>query len=67
LVTTTDDDGRFSFDAGEPGVVTASKSGLTTISVGWRNDSGTLRIELPTPATLSGRAYKLDHYRPTGR
>ena len=59
LITTTDENGRFSFTAGESGVVTASKSGRTTISVGWQDGVGTLRIELPPPATLSGRTYDM--------
>ena len=59
LIATTDRNGRFSFTAGGSGIVTASKSGFATISVGWRSDTGALRIELPAPATLTGRTYDM--------
>lgn len=60
-VTSTDANGRFDFPAGSDGIVTASKSGLTTISVGWRGGAGSseLRIELPRPASLEGRLYDM--------
>ena len=63
LVATTGQDGRFSFTAGGSGVVTASKSGLVRISVGWESGTSTLRIELMSPATLSGRAYDMSTRR----
>ena len=60
IASTTDANGSLKFTAGSPGIVTASKSGFTTISVGWRNDSGsTLRIQLPPPASLSGAVYDM--------
>ena len=60
IASTTDANGSLKFTAGNPGIVTASKSGFTTISVGWRTDSGsTLRIELPPPASLSGLVYDM--------
>ena len=59
LVATTDQNGRFAFPAEGSGIVTASKSGLATISVGWRSGTGALRIELPSPATLTGRVYDM--------
>ncbi len=61
--TTTDaNNGRFELPSGTGGIVTASKSGLTTLSVGYIDSpnsttSTELRIELPRPATLSGRLY----------
>jgi hypothetical protein len=60
-VTSTDAKGYFEFPAGRDGVVTASKSGLTTIAVGWpgRSTSAGLRIELPQPANLAGRLYDM--------
>lgn len=59
-VTSTDANGRFDFPAGSDGIVTVSKSGLTTISVGWRGRSSSeLRIELPRPASLEGRLYDM--------
>lgn len=63
LVATTDQNGRFSFTAGNSGIVTASKSGRATISVGWRRGTGALRIELPSEATLTGRAYDMANRR----
>lgn len=62
VTTTTDANGRFELPSGTGGIVTASKSGLTTISVGYiespnSTTSTELRIELPRPATLSGRLY----------
>ena len=60
IASLTDANGSLKLTVGNPGIVTASKSGLTTISVGWRTDSGsTLRIELPPPASLSGRVYDM--------
>ena len=60
-VATTDANGNFSFTAGQDGILTASKSGLTTISIGWTTSmrSSGLRIELPSPTTLSGRVYDM--------
>lgn len=63
LVATTDQNGRFAFTAGGSGIVTASKSGRATISVGWGRDTGALRIELPSEATLTGRAYDMANRR----
>lgn len=63
LVATTDQNGRFSFTAGDSGIVTASKSGRATISVGWRYGTGALRIELPSEVTLTGRAYDMANRR----
>ena len=49
---TTDDRGYFEFEARQKGIVTASKEGLATISVGWPPRFGAqLRIELPQAAT----------------
>ena len=70
--TTTDASGRVELPSGTDGIVTASKSaGLTTISVGWinspnRTTSSELRIELPRPATLSGRLYDMATRRTAG-
>lgn len=61
-VTTTDDKGRFEFPSGRRGIVTASKRGLTTISVAWpprRGTSSELEIVLPPRATLRGTIYDL--------
>ena len=58
--STTDANGSVKLTAGNPGVVTASKSGFTTISVGYHRDVGsTLKIALPPPASLSGSAYDM--------
>ncbi len=44
----------------DPGGISASKSGFTTISIGYdRSSDSTLRIELPPPASLSGSAYDM--------
>lgn len=60
ISSTTDANGSLQLTAGNPGVVTASKSGFTTISVGYHRDIGsTLRIALPPPANLSGSAYDM--------
>lgn len=70
--TTTDSNGRFELPSGTSGIVTASKSGLTTISVGYIDGpnstmpSSELRIELPRPATLSGRLYDMATRRNAG-
>lgn len=70
--TTTDSNGRFELPSGTSGIVTASKSGLTTISVGYIDSpnstmpSSELRIELPRPATLSGRLYDMATRRNAG-
>ncbi len=61
-VTATDDKGRFEFPSGRRGIVTASKRGLTTISVAWPPRFGIrseLEIVLPPPTTLSGTVYDL--------
>lgn len=60
-VTTTDGKGYFEFAAGRSGIVTASKEGLATISVGWPPRSGVskLRIELPQPSVLEGVLYDM--------
>ena len=67
-VATTDASGNFSFPAGQDGILTASKSGLTTISIGWTTSmsSSGLRIELPSPATLRGRVYDMGTRRNAG-
>ena len=60
IASTTDANGSIKFTAGNAGVVTASKSGFTTISIGYNKSSdSTLRIELPPPATLSGAVYDM--------
>lgn len=69
-VTTTDASGNFSFPAGSSraGIVTASKSGLATVSVGWPPLAGSdLQIALPEPATLTGRIYDMATRRAVGR
>ena len=61
-VTTTDDKGRFEFALGRRGIITASKSGLAPISLGWppRRQAGwALEIVLPRAATLRGAVYDL--------
>ena len=70
--TTTDANGRFELPPGTSGIVTASKSGLTTISVGYIGSTNStlppseLRIELPRPTTLSGRMYDMATRRNAG-
>ena len=60
-VTSTDRKGYFEFPAGRSGVVTASKKGLATISMGWppRSSMSELRMELPQPAVLEGTLYDM--------
>ena len=52
-VKSTNSDGSFEFAAEQSGIVTISKEGFVTISVGWppRDE---LRVELPQPAVLEG-------------
>lgn len=60
VASTTDANGSLKLTAGNPGVVTASKSGFTTISIGYdRSSDSTLRIELPPPASLTGSVYDM--------
>ncbi len=60
IASTTDTNGSLKFTAGNPGVVTASKSGFTTISIGYnRSSDSTLRIALPPPASLTGVVYDM--------
>lgn len=59
--TNTDSEGYFEFAAGRSGIVTASKEGLATISVGWPlREQGRLRIELPQPAVLEGALHGIE-------
>ena len=69
VVSTTDANGSITIAAGNPGVVTASKSGFTTISIGYdRDSSSTLRIArapgyAPTIASttlIAGDAHSTD-------
>ena len=59
--TTTDAKGTFEFPSGRRGIVTAGKSGLATVSVGWppREGGAQLRIVLSPPATVSGTLFDL--------
>lgn len=54
-VKSTNSDGSFEFAAGRSGIVTISKEGFVTISVGWPpRERDRLRVELPRPAVLEG-------------
>jgi hypothetical protein len=65
FTSTTDANGSLKLTVGNPGIVTVSKSGFTTISVGYESGS-TLRIELPSPASLSGSVYDMATRRAVG-